>query len=218
MRRHNHLLAFFCLTLALLGCGDTPPVVFRDAITTWNELADTVAEIPDDPETAEEVAGTLVKTRLDVLEKKWKEVQKRVGKIQKGEKEERESGNETIKDMKDNAEFTMGRLATQFGGSVNNLAPVEGRLRKIIAKVHQAKPGQATPNLDKCLTMVSGFGLTLPSEAKKFPNAERYKGSWTFSGFGTSAGGGGGMRGGAPGMPGGPPGMPGPPGMRPPGP
>jgi hypothetical protein len=226
MRRRNHLLAFFCLTLVVLGCGDTPHVILRDAITTWNELADTVAEIPDDPERAEEVAAELVKTRLDVLSKKWKDsIQKRVSTFQKADKDQRVGVNAAVADLKDNAEFTMGRLASQFGGSAKNAAMVEGRLRRIIAKVHAARPGQGTPNLEKCLSLVSGFNITLPTDQKKFPEVNKYQGSWTFSGFGAGGGGfrGGGFPGGMPG--GGAPGMPppgmqpgaGPPGMRPPG-
>jgi hypothetical protein len=181
-----------CLTLIILGCGDTPHVILRDTITTWNEAADTLYEIPDDPDTAEEFAGQLVKTRLKALKEKYDAVKKRAMRVQKADKDERAAWNEAFLELGEEARYSASRLA----------GPVQ-RLRMIIAKV-QAK-GQPTPNLEACASFPTSFTITVPSDEKKFPDAKKFEGNWKLPGAGQ---GGGGMRGGMPGgMPGG--GMPG---------
>ncbi len=206
MHRRRYLFAVFCVMVTILGCGDTPRVVLRDVLTTWNELADLMYTIPDDPETAEEFAGDLIKKKLEPLKKKWEAVEKRVGKLQKLEKEQREELEEYVVDRREEAEFTLARLS--------GLASAQGRLRSIMAKVQAT--GKQTPNLQSCLAMLGQYKLSLPSDQKKLPKTEKYGKSWTLD----IGPGGGGGRPGVPGMPGmggrgGPGGMP--PGGMPPG-
>jgi hypothetical protein len=209
MHRRTYLFAMSCLTFIILGCGDTPHVILRDAVTSWNELADTLYEIPDDPDTAEEVAGQLVKRKLKALKEKFDEVKKRTQKFQKADKDERGAVNDAIENLHEEAKFAGNRLAAQ--------AAVEGRLRAIIAKV-RAKTGQPTPNLETCASIFTQFAITLPSDEKKFPAAKKFAASWNLPGTGQGGGGmpgmpGAGPGGRGPGMPGGMPGgMPKPPG------
>ena len=213
MHRRTYLFAMSCLTFVILGCGDTPRVILRDTVTSWNELTDTLYEIPDDPDTAEEVAGQLLKRRIKALKEKFDEIKKRTQKFQKADKDERPAVNEAMEDLHEEARFAGTRLAAQ------------GRLRAIIAKV-QAKTGQPTPNLEACASLFTQFTITLPSDVQKFPAMKKFGASWNIPGTGQGGGGmPGGMPGGGPGnMPGGgpggmPPGMPPGRGMpRPPGP
>jgi len=197
MHRRTYLFAMSCLTLVILGCGDTPHVILRDAITTWNEALDTLYEIPDDPDTAEEVAGQLLKRRLKALKEKMDEIKKRAQRFQKADKDERAAINEAISDLSEEAKFTLGRF------------PGLQRLQAIKEKV-RAKTGQPTPNLEACATFFSQLAITLPSDEKKFPAAKKLGANWNMPGANQ---GGGGMQG-MPGMPGGAPGgkMPGMPG------
>jgi hypothetical protein len=199
MHRRTYLLAMSCLTFVILGCGDTPHVILRDAVTSWNELADTLYEIPDDPDTAEEVAGQLLKRRLKVLKEKFDEVKKRTQKFQKADKDERGAVNEAVENLHEEAKFAGTRLAAQ------------GRLRAIMAKV-QAKTGQPTPNLETCASIFTQFTITLPSDEKKFPAVKKFAASWNLPGANQGGGGMPGVPGAGPGgrMPGGMPKPPGP--------
>jgi len=208
MHRRTCLFAMACLTFIILGCGDTPRVILRDAITTWNEAIDTLYEIPDDPDTAEEVAGQLLKRRLKALKEKFEEVKKRTQRFQKADKDERAAINEAITDLSEEAKFTLGRL------------PGLQRLQAIKAKV-QAKTGQPTPNLEACATFFNQLTITMPSDEKKFPAAKKFGANWNLPGANQGGGGmpgmpgvpGAGPGGRMPGMPGGGPGgMPKPPG------
>jgi hypothetical protein len=176
MHRRTKLFAMSCLTFIILGCGDTPHVVLRDTVTSWNELADTLYEIPDDPDTAEEVAGQLLKRKLKVLKEKYDEIKKRIQNFQKADKDQRPAVNEAFEDLHEEAKFAGARLAAQ------------GRLRAIIAKV-QAKTGQPTPNLEACAAFSGQFAITLPSDTKKFPAVETFGASWRLPGAGQGGGG-----------------------------
>jgi hypothetical protein len=199
MHRRRYLWAVGCLTLIILGCGDTPHVVLRDVATSWNELADLLYEIPDDPDTAEEVAGRLLKRELKALKVKFEEVKKRVQNFQKADKEQSVAVNAAIEDLREEGRFAGARVAAQ------------GRLRAIIAKVQAT--GRSTPNLEACASFPGQLTITLPSHQKKFPNTAKYGDAWKIPG-----GDGGGVGGGR--FPGGPGGGPGgrPPGFAGPGP
>ena len=202
MHRRSYLFVMFCLTLVVIGCGDTPQIKLRDTITTWNEVLDTLYEIPDDPDTAEEVAGQLLKGKLKALKEKNDEVKKRLQLFQKADKDDLPAINQAILDLSDEAHYTLSRYSSLK------------RLANIIAKVRAA--GQPTPNLEACATFFSQFSITLPSDQKKFPATQAVGNKWRMPG-GAGQGGGGmpGMRGGGgPGMPGvGPGGRPGMPGQ-----
>jgi hypothetical protein len=177
MNRRRSLFVFLGLTAAILGCSDTPDVVLRDVVTTWNELADIMAEIPDDPdepERAEEVAAEILKKdvgRMETFKKKWEAVKKRFDKFSKLDKEQRKSLNAAVKDRKDEARYTIARLVGEFGGQLwlgaDRYEPVRGRLVQIIEKVRRR--GKGTANLQGCVAVLDSFSVTMPQQKEDQP-------------------------------------------------
>jgi hypothetical protein len=230
MNRRVSILFGFVLAGATVGCGDTPPVVLRDVLTTWNEVTDVAVQIPDDPETADEVAERLLKNDLEVLKKKWDPIKKRVSKLGELDAPGRQAFTEAIDDLKDEAQYTIGRVASEFGGTVQvsklNAIKVRGRLVDLYDKIRARSPG-AGKNVKACIDTLEHFTMQLPNDMKKFETALKLYHHWQFprgqamGGFPAGGPPGGGAPGGFPGGPpgGGPPkGFPGgPPGGGPPG-
>src|SRR5262249_14270923 len=121
MSRKLHPVAFLCLAALASGCSDSPRVLLRDTLTTWNELADALHRIPDDPERAEEVAEQLLKFEIKSLKEKMEKVKKRFSIKLEGDKldkDERKALAAAMEELKEEARFTISRIAGELGGKV----------------------------------------------------------------------------------------------------
>jgi hypothetical protein len=74
------------LALGLAGCGDTPRTIFRDAVTTYNELADVMVRVAD-----EESAERRNKAKVEAIKKKWASLQTRAQMFSRFDKEEKKA-------------------------------------------------------------------------------------------------------------------------------
>ncbi len=194
MNQRRSLCLFFCLTLVALGCGDSPHKVMRDTVTTWNELADLLVQIPDDPETADDYAQVLLKGKMDELKKKWEIVNKRTEQFGKYGKEEKKELENAIEDLKSEAKYSLARLAGEAGGTVEIRSdvpePIQSRLKNMLAKFKKQKPAGTWPNVEACIALVGDFHRDLPNP-REYKNSEKYKSWWRYPTG--KAGGGGGM-------------------------
>jgi len=226
MNQRRLLPLLLCLTLALLGCGDSPRAILREGIATWNELADLLARIPDD-DTADQVAAELYKNHIDPLKKRFDtDLRKRVDAFGKLDKDGKKDLDVAVGDLKEDAAFAISRLEALVGGTKywppddkKKLVQVRGRLTEIMKKL--AAKRLETKSLAECVKAVEAFAVKLPDppmapptpgqekdkDKTNEPNLVKYKGYWQFPGSGGS---GGGFPGGQPGGP--PGGFPKPPG------
>jgi hypothetical protein len=167
MNERRTLFVLCCLTLGLLGCGDSPRVMLRDTITTWNELADMMSTIPgDNPEAAEAAAEAIVKGPLARLKKRWEGISKRLEKFSKLDKEGKKDLDEAVKDLAEDAKHTIIRLAGEMGGKVTwskgKTEELEGRLQGMLKQFRKANPGADLTNLEKCVAALNDYKLELP--------------------------------------------------------
>lgn len=79
-------LLLVLLVLGLTGCGDTPRTIFRDAVTTYNELADVMVRVAD-----EESAEYWAKAKVEAIKKKWASLQTRAQMLGRLDKEEKKA-------------------------------------------------------------------------------------------------------------------------------
>jgi hypothetical protein len=210
MNRRTCSCALVCLTFLAAGCGDSSRTILRDALTTWNELADVTTRIPGDPdnkpeeidaEQVEEVAGQLLKNELELLKKKMEKIKKKAGedRFSKPDKDERPVLYGAVTDLKEEAQFAIGRLVNEFGGRAFKgenarhqpqwLVVKKGRLTKIM-EILQAKKHE-TANLQSILSLLDQFAVDIP------PMAADTK---TWQGDQKNQGGGGPVMPGGPGM------------------
>src|SRR3712207_6702590 len=97
MKKQVYLVALFAALGVIAGCGDSPKVMLRDSLSTWNELADVLGQIPND-ESAEEVAGQVFKNKVEPLKKKWeKNVKERTKEFSKFDRDKKKDLEEAAK-------------------------------------------------------------------------------------------------------------------------
>ena len=126
MPSRRSLLALFCVT-ALVGCGDTPHTVLRDVVTSMNELADFAGLIPDNNETAEEVAEAVYKTKMMQLKTKWEGSGSSLQDFSLFDKEKKREADEAVEQLKDESRMALRRVVAQFGGYYARMRPPRSR-------------------------------------------------------------------------------------------
>jgi hypothetical protein len=94
MRRATLVTGVLFLLVSATGCGDTPRVVLRDTLNTWNEAADCMVEIVD-----EDSAQEIMKGKVEPLKKKWDGVTKRLQEFSKFDKEQKQDLLDTIEPL-----------------------------------------------------------------------------------------------------------------------
>jgi hypothetical protein len=119
MRRRTLAAILLCL-LGAIGCGDPPPVVVRDTLTTMNELADLMLHI-DDEDSAQEV----LKTKVEPLKKKWEKVRKRQEEFSKFDKEQKDELREALEQLKPESKAAGKRLKEQ----IQRITAIKNRTR-----------------------------------------------------------------------------------------
>lgn len=149
------------LLLSAAGCGDTPHIIFRDAITLRNEVADVMLKVTD-----EESAKTVWDTQVGLLKKKWDALKHRAEKVFKDAKPE---------DTKKSAEMFLWWLDEAMESS-NRLASQQFRLDALRRRLYreqrlaegakepipmpEAALGQSYPNLTQWLKIGAEFPMT----------------------------------------------------------
>jgi hypothetical protein len=149
------------LALAALGCGDTPQALFRDVITSRNELADVMVRVSD-----EESAQPYIKSKVDKIKKKWDHIKERAEKQFKDSSEDenlqKQLAQVTI-DMLDEMVATDMRIWEQ----VNRLTEI--RYQLFVTEMEERQKRSGLPNCidDLAWSMFSTRFIT-PSEPKLY--------------------------------------------------
>jgi hypothetical protein len=181
MNRRFQLFALTSLTAVVVGCGDTPHVQLRDAITTWNEVADVVYTIPEDPDTADKYGEDLLKGPLDDLKKKWEGVKKRMESFGKLDKEQKVGLEDAIADLRDEARFAIARLAASLGAENDPEAKGErsmghlGKLReRLVKKLAERAQGEGYQTRIGKKSDLAGWAAQVGEKAKILDPDELY--------------------------------------------
>jgi hypothetical protein len=146
MNQKRNLFVFFCLSMLLVGSGDSPKIMFRDMTTCLIELGDFLYLIPDDqenPEAVEDVAEGVYKNKLLRLKERYAKVKDRLQMLSQGDKdlkaEAKEAWAEASKEDKIAAVYVTGAVQ---------------RLDRIARKLQGGQAGDISkrfPFLAKCL-------------------------------------------------------------------
>ncbi len=136
-------------------------------VTSWNELADLLAQIPDD-DTAEEIAEALYNTKIERFQKgRWADVGKRFKDFSKLDKDEKYQVVDAVEALKEEAHAALARLAGQAGGYYHPAPKLALRNDTIRAdELKQVQPGRLKKKgkyLTKCVDMVDQFMIDLPA-------------------------------------------------------
>lgn len=140
MHRRRWLLLTCLVFLCLVGCGDSPKLIIRDAITLYNEELDTLNKIPDDPEKAEEAAEEYVKKQRPLFKKRDEFLKKRYD-------------NATLnadKEMKETMKFAAEYWKDEIETLGKRRKFEEGRLRAIMRQIadKEAEKLRGSPNVE----------------------------------------------------------------------